>query len=82
MDGCWRIKKKDILTFDFDLIWLLVKIEFIDGHYLLINKMKNGKYHTVGTVLKSNRKFLERGKFDAQTHKHITAHCHMYFNVI
>jgi hypothetical protein len=26
--------------------------------------MKNKKYHTVGTVLKSNSKIVERGKID------------------
>ena len=28
------------------------------------NKMKNEKYHTVGTIPKSNIKILERGKID------------------
>jgi len=28
------------------------------------NKMKNKKYHTVGTIPKSNIKFVERGKID------------------
>jgi hypothetical protein len=35
------------------------------------NKMKNEKYHTVGTVPNSNSKFVERGKFDtSNTHIH------------
>ena len=28
------------------------------------SKMKNKKYHTVGTIPKSNRKIVERGKID------------------
>jgi len=38
--------------------------------------MKNRKYHTVGTVPKSNRKIVERGKIkiDTPTHKYMTAH--------
>jgi hypothetical protein len=30
------------------------------------NKLKNKKYHTVGTVPKSNIKIIERGKIDIQ----------------
>ena len=39
--------------------------------------MKNRKYHTVGTVPKSNRKIVERGKIkiDTPTHKYMTVHC-------
>jgi hypothetical protein len=35
--------------------------------------MKNSKYHTVGTIPKSNIKIVERGKFDTpntQLHAH------------
>jgi hypothetical protein len=28
------------------------------------NQMKNGKYHAIGTVPKSNIKIVERGKID------------------
>ena len=35
------------------------------------NKIKNKKYHTVGTVPKSNRIIVERDTFDTcNTHKH------------
>jgi hypothetical protein len=30
-----------------------------------MNKMKNKKYHTVGTISKSNIKIVETGKIDA-----------------
>jgi hypothetical protein len=39
--------------------------------------MKNRKYHTVGTVPKSNRKLVEReakSKIDTPTRKYMTAH--------
>ena len=36
------------------------------------NNMKNNKYHTVGTVPKSNIKIVERGKIE--THKYMTSH--------
>jgi len=36
-----------------------------------MNTMKNKKYHTVETVLKSNRKIVERGKIDTtNTQRH------------
>jgi hypothetical protein len=31
-------------------------------------KKKRRKYYTVGTVSKSNRKLVERGKIDTSTH--------------
>jgi hypothetical protein len=34
------------------------------------NKMKNKKYYSVGTVLKSNRKVVERDKIDIHDHSH------------
>jgi len=40
----------------------------------LLNKMKNKKYHTVGPVLKSKVKIVERGKIDTLTHQYMTAH--------
>ena len=36
--------------------------------------MKNEKYHTVGTVPKTNRKIIERGKIDIVSHKNMTAY--------
>ena len=36
--------------------------------------MKNKKYHTVGTILKSNIKIVEIGKIDTLTPKYMTAH--------
>ena len=39
-----------------------------------INKAKSKKYHTVGTVPKSNIKIVERVKIDT------TAHKYMHFN--
>ena len=36
-------------------------------------EMKNKKYHTVGTVPKSNRTILERGEKD-RINKYMTAH--------
>jgi len=43
------------------------------SHLNLKNKMKNKKYHTAGTVSKSNRKIIERGKIgtpNTQIHDH------------
>jgi len=36
--------------------------------------LKNNKYHTVGTITKSNIKIVERGKIDIRTQKYITDH--------
>ena len=36
--------------------------------------MKTKTYHTVGTVLKSYRKILERDKIDTSTAKLLTSH--------
>jgi len=35
---------------------------------------ENTKYHTVGTVPKSNRKIVERGKIGTSTHKYTIVH--------
>jgi len=35
--------------------------------FTVSNKMKKKKYHTVGTIPKSNRKIVERGKIDTLT---------------
>ena len=32
--------------------------------FLFFNQMKNQKYYTIGTILKSNRKIVETGKID------------------
>jgi hypothetical protein len=38
--------------------------------------MKTKEYHNdnIGTVLKCNRKIVERGKINTLTHKYMTAH--------
>jgi hypothetical protein len=36
--------------------------------------MKNKKYHTVGTIPKSNVKIDERGKIDTLAHTKMTVH--------
>jgi hypothetical protein len=36
----------------------------LENILVLYNKIKNKKYHTVGTVPKSNKKIVERGKID------------------
>jgi len=35
-------------------------------------KIKNKKYHTVGTIPRSNINIVERGKIDTLTHKYMT----------
>jgi len=43
----------------------------LQGH-----EVKNRKYHTLATVLKSNRKIVERGKIDTpNTQTHDSTHC-------
>jgi hypothetical protein len=37
-------------------------------------KMQNKEYNTVGTFLKSQRKYYEEAKFIPLTHKYMTAH--------
>jgi hypothetical protein len=37
------------------------------------NKMKNTKYHTFGTIPKSNKKIIIRGKIDTLDTKYMTA---------
>jgi hypothetical protein len=38
-----------------------------NSNYYYILKNKNKKYHTVGTILNSNRKIIERGKIDTSS---------------
>ena len=47
--------------------------------YIEYNKMKNKLYHTVGTVPKSNRKIIERGKMNTP-YKHV--HCKQVRNTL
>ena len=50
---------------------------------LFANEVKNNKYHSVGTSLKSNIKIVERGKTDTITHKYMTLTflaCYMHLN--
>jgi hypothetical protein len=48
----------------------------IDMHYLIHNKIKNRKYHTVSTFPKSNTKIAERGKIDTSS-PCMTSHLNM-----
>jgi len=38
---------------------------------IITNKMKNKKYHTVGTILKSNRKIVDKSISIPLTHKYM-----------
>ena len=43
----------------------------IQNAFVYLKKMKNIKYHSVGTISTSNRKIVERGKIDTlSTHIH------------
>ena len=48
----------------------------IDMRYLIHNKIKNRKYHTVSTFPKSNTKIVERGKIDTSS-PCMTSHLNM-----
>jgi hypothetical protein len=41
-------------------------------------KMKNKKYHTVGTIPISNINIVERGKIDTLTHKYMTSNTQIH----
>ena len=50
---------------------------------MFANEVKNNKYHSVGTDLKSNIKIVERGKTDTITHKYMTLTflaCYIHLN--
>jgi hypothetical protein len=50
---------------------------------LLANEETNNKYHSVGKVLKSNIKIVERGKIDTLTQKYMTLTflaCYIHLN--
>ena len=49
-------------------------IRFLFSENIYINKMKNKKYHTVGTIPKSNIKIVVRGKMIPITHKYMITH--------
>ena len=56
-------------------LYNVCKSVFIYFHHKYLNKMKNKnkEYYTAGTVLKYNRKIVERGKIDTfniQIHDH------------
>ena len=53
-------------------------LEVESENYKIKNKMKNQRYHTVGTIPKSNIKIAERGQIDTpSTHTHTHTHTHM-----
>jgi len=54
----------------------LIVFDVFRNFYDIVIRPKTNKFHTFGTVPKSNIKIVERGKIIHLTHKYMIAHFH------